>query len=465
MKIKFTLFLLILGATFPGFEGKSVAQTVAPGFGFSIFICSNGSVSVSGANSYGQLGNGSKTLQSTPVLLTSLSGISAAAAGDSHSLFLKNDGTVWACGRNLFGQLGDGTNADKLTPVQITSLSGIKAIETGSNYSLFLKNDGTVWSCGANVSGSNGDGTNTASNTPVKITAVSGITAIAAGGFHSMFLKGDGTVWACGGNQNGELGIGTQSTSQLTPVQVTLLSGIKAISASSTHSLFLKNDGTVWACGDNKYGALGDNTTTNKSTPAQIAGLTGIKSISAGDYFSLFLKDDGTVWGCGVNLEGELGLGTVTLKYLVPVQITAATGINAIFTGGNTTFFIKPDNTIWSTGYNNNGELGDGSRNTTNSVVRVKNLCSSATAVETLSENPQISVYPNPNNGDFRLVLNRIPSGCRLAIYNHIGEQKSVQEITSSSAELNLTDFSKGIYFYKLENQNKLIGSGKIVVY
>lgn len=465
MKNNFTRSILLLSLVFFGLESIINAQSVAPGKAFTFFICSNGSLSASGYNSFGQIGNGNTNSQSSPVLLTGLSGISAASAGDSHSLFLKNDGTVWACGRNLFGQLGDGTNADKTSPIQITSLSGIKALATGSNHSLFLKSDGTIWSCGANVAGSNGDGTTVAKNTPVKVLSVSGITAIAAGGFHSMFLKNDGTVWVCGGNQNGELGIGTTSTSQPTPVQVTSLSGIKAIAASSTHSLFLKNDGTVWASGVNKYGGLGDNTNTSKSTPGMIAGLSEIKAIAAGDYYSLFLKDDGTVWGCGINLSGELGLGTVNLQYLTPIQITAVTGTNAIFAGKNTSFFLKSDNTIWSTGYNNNGELGDGSRNSTNSVVKVKNLCSNATALATLADNAQISVYPNPNNGSFSLVMKGIPAGSQLEIYNLIGERASEQAITSPTTEFSMSNYSKGIYFYKLMNQDKPIGSGKIIVY
>jgi alpha-tubulin suppressor-like RCC1 family protein len=36
--------------------------------------------------------------------------------------------------------------------------------------------------------------------------------------------------------------------------------GAKAISAGISHSLVLKNDGTVWAAGDNSFGQLGDGT-------------------------------------------------------------------------------------------------------------------------------------------------------------------------------------------------------------
>lgn len=443
------------------------AQTIAPGFGFTLFACANGSVSVSGMNTYGQLGTGDTNIQRrTNMLLTSISGVSAISAGSSHSIFLKNDGTVWACGRNLFGQLGDGTNVNKLVPTKLSSLSNIKAIAAGDNYSMYLKSDGTVWGSGANISGSIGDGTNEGRNTPVQAKGVSEIVAISTGFAHTLFLKNDGTVWACGVNLNGELGLGTQTTMQTTPMQIPSLAGVTAVSASYTHSLFLKKDGTVWTCGLNKFGGLGDNTTDLKTTPVQVPGLTGIKAIAAGPSFSLFLKDDGTVWGCGVNASGELGQGgTVPAKYLVPVQITAVTGSIAIFAGlGDNSFFIKKDNSMWATGYNNTGELGTGNDYTDGKVTAVLNKCSSVTAVETLSENPEIRVYPNPSNGTFRLVMNRIPVGSDLEIYTITGQKENSQIISSSGEELNLTGFSRGIYFYKLANQHHILALGKIIV-
>ncbi len=69
---------------------------------------------------------------------------------------------------------------------------------------------------------------------------------LAAGSYHTVALKTDGTVWAWGLNSNGQLGDGT-TTSALTPVQVTGLSGVSAIAAGGSHTVALKTDGTVWA--------------------------------------------------------------------------------------------------------------------------------------------------------------------------------------------------------------------------
>ena len=101
------------------------------------------------------------------------------------------------------------------------------------------------------------------------------MTAVAGGSSHSLALKNDGTVWAWGNNTNGQLGDNSE-TQRLVPVKVAGqggsgdLTNVKAIAAGSSHSLALKNDGTVWAWGNNMYGQLGDGTNTPSSTPVQV---------------------------------------------------------------------------------------------------------------------------------------------------------------------------------------------------
>ena len=94
-------------------------------------------------------------------------------------------------------------------------------------------------------------------------------TAIAAGNSHTVALKQDGTVWAWGNNGSGRLGDGS-TTSSRTPVQVADLENVVAIAAGNSHTVALKQDGTVWAWGDNRDGRLGDGTTTNRSTPVKV---------------------------------------------------------------------------------------------------------------------------------------------------------------------------------------------------
>jgi alpha-tubulin suppressor-like RCC1 family protein len=124
----------------------------------------------------------------------------------------------------------------------------------------------------------------------------------------------------------GQLGDGTTSTAK-TPEQI-VPSGVTAISAGQIHSLFLKNDGSLWAMGDNQYGELGDGTTTHALTPEQIVP-SGVIAIAAGEFFSLFLKSDGSVWfmgyGYGVGIPVQINSSPVLYGAAYPPSLAITT--------------------------------------------------------------------------------------------------------------------------------------------
>jgi alpha-tubulin suppressor-like RCC1 family protein len=355
-----------------------------------------------GGNSSGQLGDGTFVARrTTPVEVSNLDGaeLKAITGGAYHSLALKEDGTVLAWGDNQYGQLGDGTNTSSSTPVQVQDpndpsgyLSAVETIAAGSFHSLALKDDGTVWAWGSNRVNELGDETIDNSAQPVQVGNLSEVEAIAAGSSHNLALKSDGTVWAWGNNTNGresplfgsisgQLGDNELPRSS-TPVQVGgLPDGIEAVAAGLAYSLALKDDGTVWAWGFNDVGQLGDGTSTDTSTPVRVSGLDGVRAIAAGGSNGLALNDDGTVWAWGFNRFGQLGDGTstdgtVTTCELTgggamgnssctdsntPVQASELNGIEAIAAGSSHGLALKDDGTVWAWGFNQNGQLGNGS--------------------------------------------------------------------------------------------------------
>ena len=186
-----------------------------------------------------------------------------------------------------------------------------------SYHSLILKNDGTLWSCGQNTYGQLGLGDvgGTATFTQVTTNA-NDVKLIYCGDYHSFILKNDGALWGTGYNKYGQLGLG-DTASKYTFTQVTTnANDIKSVYYGAYHTFILKNDDTLWGCGDNEYGQLGLGDNTNRATFTQITTNTdNIKEVYCGSSYTLILKNDGTLWGCGYNGNGELGLGDTTDRY------------------------------------------------------------------------------------------------------------------------------------------------------
>ena len=135
------------------------------------------------------------------------------------------------------------------------------------------------------------------------------------------------------------------------------------------HALALKKDGTVWAWGDNTYGQLGDNTTTQRNEPVAVQGLAGVATIAGGLYHSLAVKTGGTLWAWGYNGNGQLGDDTTTNR-IEPVQVQNLTGVAATAGGWSHSLALKSDGTVWAWGENQDGQLGDNLAETTGARTR-----------------------------------------------------------------------------------------------
>ncbi|HLA55024.1 MAG TPA: T9SS type A sorting domain-containing protein [Flavobacterium sp.] len=431
---------------------KSHCQSISAGANNCYVICAGGIAYAYGNNLMGQLGNGiNNGPVSNGVQVGNLTNITAVSSGTLHVIYLKADGTVWACGFNASGQLGDGTFVKKSIPVQIPTLQGITGISSSNSSSLFLKNDGTVWACGLNTDGQLGINTLTNTATPTLVN-IDNVGSIATAANYTLFLKNDGTVWATGNNANGVFGNGT-TVSSAVPVQLPI-SGVSKIAAGTTFSMFLKNDGTVWVSGWNF--PTGNGLSSGTSLVFNPVAIEGVTAISAGSLHSAYLKNDGTVWTAGQNDMGQLGIGTFVSSYVL-TQIPGASNVNEISANADSTLFKDAGASVWVSGFHTGGMLYQN----TNLPVALINFCTAMGIADHQANS--VKVYPNPNTGSF-YIEQQWANADSIAIYNAIGQLVVSQILKDASSKIELSNASKGFYFYVTQKNGRAVSCGKILV-
>ena len=102
---------------------------------------------------------------------------------------------------------------------------------------------------------------------------------------------------------------------QATPYTVSALpSAAVQIAAGSDSSYAMLVDSSVWAWGRNRYGQLGDGTTTDRLSPVRIEGYGADTAMrlppgGAAAVTMFVVAADGTAMGSGYNYRGMLGNG------------------------------------------------------------------------------------------------------------------------------------------------------------
>jgi len=99
------------------------------------------------------------------------------------------------------------------------------------------------------------------------------------------------------------------------------------------------------------------------TNPAPVSVASNVVAVAAGDEHSLFVKADGTLWAMGYNNYGQLGNGT-TINTNRPVSV--ASHVVAVAAGNDHSLFVKTDGTLWAMGRNLEGQLGNGTTINTN---------------------------------------------------------------------------------------------------
>ncbi len=259
-------------------------------------------------------------------------------------------------GDNQYGKLGNGSAASTYTPVTIGSAKWLK-VDGGDFFSVGIQEDGSLWTWGDQADGHLGNGATTGTPSGIQVPTQIGTDKdwkdFSVGRGYTLAIKNDGSLWAWGDNIDLCLGSGS-SADLYVPTQIGTASDWKSVYAGNDHVLAIKTDGTLWAWGDNKHGKLGDGTSVDKSAPVQIGTATDWTMASAGHNTSMALKSDGTLWQWGENSMGSNDL-------LSPTQLGTETYWAKIYSNEGSHFGIKTDGSLWAWGKNMTGQLGLGS--------------------------------------------------------------------------------------------------------
>lgn len=349
---------------------------VSLGAWHTLILTDNGQVFSCGRNTFGQLGNGSWENSDQLVRIEGLSNITAISAGSYHSLALGQDGSLWVWGSNTSGQLAHAESEDlkdndqvvarrRSKPQQIVD-SGVSLIAAGGHFSLYSDQDGKVFAFGDNSKGQLGDGTTENKDLPMQVMDIENATKIEAGYEYAIALtqsESKQKLYAWGDNSLGQLGIdqpGGTGAMRTRPSEIKLpdslseyddsLMEIDQLAAGYAHvimtipeQIFSEDPETkvrttwlsgrqlllVW--GNNAFGQLGDNSTTqiylkpqtltvsdqNEITDAFIP----FDAVAAGGSHSLIMSSLGQLAASGRGNQGQLGtVSIIDRRSFTPVE-------------------------------------------------------------------------------------------------------------------------------------------------
>lgn len=244
------------------------------------------------------------------------------SADARHTMILDSQGDLYASGWNEEGGLGNGIDSKATIMVPTKVLSNVKNIDTGFNFTVVVKKDGTLWGTGNNDIGQLGIGSNTDVSTFTQAVdnlgnPMTGVSSVYTEGLFTLALKEDGTLWATGDNWAGELGLG-DNDNRNSFHKVNLMDKVKLVATGHFHSIIVLNNGDILTTGDNWFGELGNNDSGAKDAGKWRNAFTKVSdertlgtivSVAANTVGSFVVNSNGDVYVAGDNFASDVYSG------------------------------------------------------------------------------------------------------------------------------------------------------------
>ena len=254
-------------------DARLPATSLAVGGNHSCGV-DDGQVYCWGDNTAGQLGDGGRL--SRPFAVRVEAGVESftqVVAGSSHTCALTNTGSAYCWGANSEGQLGDGTRLVRFTPVAVDQPATFVSLTAGTAHTCGLTGGGVAYCWGSNLDGQLGDGTTATRLVPNEVAGGSRFASITAGPNHTCGLTDERRALCWGNDDVGQLGatgsvIGCRGRCITTPALVN--GDFIRLSAGDQYTCAVDRNGATWCWG----GYLADRTKveTNLSFAKLFAG-------------------------------------------------------------------------------------------------------------------------------------------------------------------------------------------------
>lgn len=363
------------GGVLPGVESRAAA-----GFDHSCGVSGTGKLSCWGLNSSMALGGAGGAQSATPVPVVAPAAAAAfaeVAAGNAFACARHDDGRVFCWGDNTRGTLATGDTSVKLAPVAVSLPASAVQLSTKERVACALLADGTLWCWGDNAEGQAGQNEPPPYSdalTPLRVPG-SGYTFVSAGQGHVCAIRAPGTLWCWGRNVRAELGQGSTTPVQIrTPVRVGTADDWKMVSAGAFQTCAIRKDDSLWCWGDNGAGQLGLGDTSPRTAPTRVGMANDWMTVSIHAFHACGLRRPGTMWCWGRRDEGAGGFPWASSPVVVPTQSGGATDWVEVASGWMHTCAVRASGTVWCTGENDDGRVGDGTTSRPYAFVQTQPL-------------------------------------------------------------------------------------------
>ena len=343
---------------------QAIIKSVKSGGRNTIILTSDGQVLMCGSNIFNLLAINTKfqnneqyqkTFKNIKFFEENNETIKEIAVAEFHSMALTINGEIYGWGGNLYNKLGQ-TNGLCGLPSKIYIKRKIISISCGDYHSCALSENGVLYSWGGGGESYNkgqcGHGTKKDIDFPKKVEFFTKkglhVIKVSCGGYHTIAMDENYQLYGFGKGIFGQCGYGKGEDTDI-PQKIIFNDNenkIIDIKCGGEHTIFLSNNGRVYACGHGYYGQLGLGNNKNVKSPILVHSLSNknVLEIAAGWSHTLVLTEGNNVYSAGCGKFGELGLGEDTNRYNYTwLRKLGSMNIKHIFAGGHHSWCLVDD--------------------------------------------------------------------------------------------------------------------------